>query len=64
MKIRLLNCDGYAGMEHVKFPVEVDAEVAPSGTADVPEGELHRIGCSDAFEDPVWPFSPESWEVI
>ena len=62
MKIRLLNCDGYAGMEHVGFPVEVGAVVDAGGYATVPESELTRIGCSDAFEDPFWPFSPSSWE--
>ena len=65
MKIRLLNCDGYAGMEHVVFPVEVDAAVDAGGYATVPESELTRIGCSDAFEDlddPFWPFGPSSWE--
>lgn len=67
MKIRLLNCDGYAGMDHVGFPVEVDAVVGASGYATVPESELTRIGCSDAFEDlddPFWPFGPESWEAV
>lgn len=68
MKIRLLNCDGYAGMEQVVFPVEVDAVIDAGGYATVPESELTRIGCSDAFEDscwpfgPFWPFGPSSWE--
>lgn len=65
MKIRLLNCDGYDGMEQVVFPVEVDAVIDAGGYATVPESELTRIGCSDAFEDPYdpfWPFGPDSWE--
>ena len=70
MKIRLLNCDGYVGMEYVKFPAEVDAEVvevAGGVLAIVPESEMHRIGCSDAFsdpDDPVWPFCRGSWEAV
>ena len=67
MKVKLLNDDGYAGMENVNFPIEVEAEVSGSGYASIPESELHRIGCSDAFwdpDDPFWPFGPSSWEVV
>lgn len=65
MKIRLLNSDGYAGMDGVKFPVEVSSR-GNGGERYVHERELKRIGCDmDCFEDPddpVWPFGPESWE--
>ena len=64
MKIRLLSDDGYMGMDNVKFPVEVDAEV-DGICATVPESELHRIGCAEEFEDPddpFWPFYGSSWE--
>lgn len=67
MKVKLLNDDGYAGMENVNFPIEVEAEVYGSGYASIPESELRRLGCSDAFEDPddpFWPFGPSSWEVV
>lgn len=65
MKIRLLSNGGYAGMDEVKFPVEVEAEVAERGLALVPETEMHRLGRADYFEDPddpVWPFHQDSWE--
>jgi hypothetical protein len=69
MRIRLLNDGGYAGMERVKFPVEVEAEaeVAEGGSVVVPESEMHRIGCADYFDDPdgpFWPFYGDSWEAV
>lgn len=66
MRIRLLNDDGYMGMGHIKFPVEVDAEIR-GDCAIVPERELHKLGCADGFDDPddpFWPFYGNSWEAV
>lgn len=62
MKIRLLNSDGYFGMEVVEFPVEVEAEIT-DGRAYVTYDTLVTIGADgDSFFDMPHCFSAESWE--
>lgn len=58
MKIKLLNDGGYGDMEHVKFPVIVDAEIG-HGYFDVTAGELYRIGansCEFGKSNETWAF--------
>lgn len=63
MKIRLLNSDGYFGMEHVRFPVEVDAVVDAGGKALVSCAELYRIGSKPYFgPSGAYCFTSSSWE--
>lgn len=65
MKIRLLNNGGYAGMENVIFPVEVDAMIRISNCL-VSNDELRRIGVDMLQfidpDDPWWPFRLENGE--
>lgn len=44
VKIKLLNDGLYGDMDHINFPVEVEAVFDGSGY-DVPISELVRIGC-------------------
>lgn len=51
VKIKLLNDGMYGDMEHITFPVEVEATFDGNGY-DVPISELVRIGCnSDDWSD-------------
>lgn len=62
MKIRLLNSDGYFGMEVVEFPVEVEAEI-DGGNALVSCAELYRIGSKPYFgPSGAYCFTSSSWE--
>lgn len=52
MKIKLLNDGGYGDMEHVKFPVEVEATPCGDGFGfDVPSSELVRVGATELWWD-------------
>lgn len=65
MRIRLLNNGGYAGMENVVFPVEVDSVINISHYR-VSNDEMQRIGANMNYfidpNDPWWPFIPEAGE--
>ncbi|QZA71181.1 hypothetical protein AH01_63 [Pantoea phage AH01] len=44
MKIRLLNNDGFGGLENVKFPVEVDGQPWQNCGYDVVSSDLLPFG--------------------
>lgn len=57
MKVRLYNRDGYRGMEDVKFPVDVEAELAVKGEYYAIRGEeLVRVGADKAILHSPVPF--------
>lgn len=67
MRVRLVNDNGYRGMDYVDFPVEVEATRNRHGVS-VHYNELTRIGADSAAfydpEDPDWYFGPDSWELV
>lgn len=59
MRVLLKNNGGYAGMEFVQFPVEVEATRKYAGCHSVTMDELVRIGADPCFFD-----DTETWQFV